>query len=276
MHGSGILKLCGFILQVASIISIIKLIRMGIDIDFFEPLKKVVSWYTWFIDNTVGLLLNDSIVSAIAWVNSWLKLDVHLFEHWKYMFTPMVLYFLADVLVMLRHYRRVANALFSFVWGGGVALISSVIAGTSPLDAAGVPTLLYPALGFTVYVFVQCLYDVLFYTQEGVSRKSRFKHFMICYPALNLLFLSVLFYANSAITRAGYRISSVILILVFVSLMCIRNISVAALAAFIDRSTGATWWQRFLRYGTRAQGVRVLTVVLAAVLASICGAAAGP
>ena len=268
----GTIKVMGIIV---SLLSVVWLVVSGYNLGVGVPLKKMLDWYLWFIDNTIG-----QARPAAEWllqsINRWLHLNLHLLKHWTYFFAPMMLYFASDAWAMSQYSHRIGNAVFATIWGLIVATFTSIAIGTVSLDAPGMPIVIYPAIGFVVYVFVQCIWDVTIRSDTVTSRRLRFRDLMVAYPFANLLMLWMVMYIGDSASKAGYLIPGVIQVLIFVVFMSFRNLLIAAVGATVDKSTGPSWRRRFLGYGACVHGIRVLGVLIGAFVTVVLGAASGP
>src|SRR5260370_26020243 len=76
---------------------------------------------------------------------------------------PMLLYSSLEARARRVHGRKVSGA-FAVLVGGMVSLLSSVSAGTIPLDSSSVLLMVFPALGSIAQALLQTTWDVTFHT----------------------------------------------------------------------------------------------------------------
>jgi hypothetical protein len=145
----------------ASMLSVVLLIRHGFEIGFVTPLRIMLEFYNQWAEFLFGWT-EPFVKNWLAELRSFLKIDLHLYPHWKHVFIPMWLYFSANVRGELkkgRKYLAVANV----IWGFVLALVSSFAAGTVDLNNPNLLYLVFPMIGLLLHDFIISFAIALFY-----------------------------------------------------------------------------------------------------------------
>lgn len=257
---------------IVAVLSIDELLRQALGLGLAAPLKSVLDFYVKIVEGLFGWA-DPYLKNFFNYLKDQIGIHLQLYPHWKYIFVPMWFYFFADVKTMWGNQRR-PSALFFVVFGGLVALISSVAAGTTPLDTKSLLPMIFPTIGFIIYSIVLAVWDGIFHVPEGYTGWKMFRYYGTAYPVANILIaVTILFIViGFQLTEIQIPSLSLVLLILFVVAMAFRNIAVCAAIATFDRAPGESWIHRFHAFATQRHGFFVLAVIGAALVFAILGA----
>jgi hypothetical protein len=272
------------LLLVCSILSLVVLIECALDVGIVEPVKAMLNWYQQLIKTIFDLVGAETGLRAVLkYLKQRMHVDLRVYPHWKYIFVPMWLYFGMDAKTIWRDQRK-ALGVFTFVWGGLVALAASVFASTVPLDSPSMLPLICPAVGFVLYEGIKNVLATISQSPgisqstRGHTRRQIFWDYQIAYAGFNALIAGVLVlvYIGLQMWHLDFSSLNIVFLILFVIAMALRNIGVSAVIATVDRAKGQRWIDRFRGLATQRHGFAILVSVAIAVSVTVLGAGVPP
>lgn len=267
---NAISRVASWLAFVASILSLLSLIKLGFDINLTAPFKLMLNYYLHFVDYLLGWA-DPYLRASLNYLSSWIAVDLRLYPHWKHFFVPMWLYFSADAKAVLG-YQRKRLALAFLALGGLVALAVSVASGTMPLDSQSMLPLIFTAVGFVVYQSGSSVLAANFplpYTiRPGTkyTRRQIVSYYLIAFPLGDALIACILIIAGLQARHFDFPSLNISFLILFVIAMALRDIAVSAWIAAFDRAMGQRWIDRFRGLGSQHHGFLVLASVGGAAL----------
>lgn len=263
-------KLNSIISLIFSALSVVLLIKEGLDVGVGAPLLRLLHYYKSLIDFLLTWADNP-LRDFIGLLKSFVLMNFHFNIWWKYLFIPMWLYFFSSAMTALTMTsltmtHRILYCIFDVATGGSIALISSVAASALPLDTASARPVLIISAGFVAFGFGDICWHTAFLTPVGANRLNKFLWFFAAYPLANFIIAVVVVTISSILAQSGYLVPAVAQLLCIVVLMALRNLAAAAYGATFERMQGETWRTKFAGYATGVHGRRVLIVIFAAIL----------
>jgi hypothetical protein len=152
-----------------AVLSVVKLWALGLHVGLKGPFAAILTFYqTKFVDPLLGWA-----EPLLRFILTYVAVNLHLHNHWKYMFVPMWLYFGADARTYW-HRRQQRSAIVTLIWGGLIALSASIASGVTSLDDPAMLPLVFPVAGFIIYEIGQAASDAtLVRTPQELSSSSR-------------------------------------------------------------------------------------------------------
>jgi hypothetical protein len=253
-------RVAEFLGFVAAVLSLVVLIQQGFALGFGAPLEAILHYYARFVDLALGWA-HEPLVELLRALN----VDLHLYPHWKSLIVPMWLYVAADVRVMVQ-IRRPRSALFFAVVGAVLALVAAVAAGLAPLDDRDMGAVGYPVGALFLYNIVQAFWDATFHRSDGRTWWQTFSYYTTWFALGNLVLGGAVLLIGAQGSGPSFAGKNVALLLAFIALLALRNLTVSARAAWRHRQPGQTWRERFGELNNTRLGFAVLAT-LAGVLA---------
>jgi hypothetical protein len=148
---SGVLRISSFLGVLLGSLSIILLVKHGLNVGFTGPFQLIIEYYEKIIHLLLGWA-DAPLLELIRALSEGFGIRIQLFDHWKYVFVLMFLYFSSDSKANIR-LGRYKFAVFSVLWGALVALVFSIATGTIALDAKkfSLLGLAFPIIGLTAF-----------------------------------------------------------------------------------------------------------------------------
>lgn len=252
------------------VLSIDKILEQALGFGLVTPLQWILDFYAKIVEGSLHWA-DPYLRDILNYLKDRIGIHLQLYPHWKYIFVPMWFYFFADVKTMWGNQRK-PSAVFFFIWGGLVALTSSVAAGTVALDNKSLLPMIFPTTGFIIYSIVLAAWDAIFHIPEGYTGWKMFRYYFIAYPLTNILMAVIIIMIGFQMMEIEIPSLSLVLLIVFVIAMAFRNIAVSAVIATVDRAPSESWINRFRAFGTQRHGFFVLAVILGALVFVILGA----
>jgi hypothetical protein len=255
---------------VVGVLSIDKILEQALGFGLAAPLQWILDFYAKIVEGSLHWA-DPCLRDIINYLKDRIGIHLELYPHWKYIFVPMWFYLFADVKTMWGNQRK-PSAVFFFIWGGLVALTSSVAAGTTALDNKSLLPMIFPTTGFIIYSVVLAAWDAIFHIPEGYTGWKMFRYYFIAFPLTNILMAAIILIVGFQMTEIEIPSLSLVLLIVFVVAMAFRNIAVSAVIATVDRAPGESWIHRFRAFGTQRHGFFVLAVIWGALVFAFLGA----
>jgi len=277
----GALTVAKFLSLVAGSLSLVLLIKHGWDFGLASILKLVLGFYEAFIHGLLGWA-EAPLKVVLGHLRHWIGLDLHLYPYWKHMFVLMWLYF-SGIGKAYWVQRRIDGTIFCVVWGGLVALISSVASGTVALDgtAANIMVMAFPIAGFVIFEIGRSIWGAIVMRGGGMldpgirsgkitSRLYIFGFRLRQYTLPTAIFggLALVIGFHFAKTSVyGVEVNpNVLILLSFVVGLILYWFGRGLVLAVSNRQPGESPRQRFFRSGAVQFGILMLTVLAGATL----------
>jgi hypothetical protein len=145
------------------ILSLVKLVDLGFHVGWIVPLRALIDYFEALLHVIFGWA-EPYLKIALDFVNTKFGWSLHLYPHWKYVFTLLWLYFGADTKLtssfggswqagLRGGYGYEKGAIAAAAWGLFVALLASVAVGVEPFDGPihGIYLVLATSAGFVLY-----------------------------------------------------------------------------------------------------------------------------
>lgn len=128
---ASMIRLLGY---VASVLSMVNLAYTALKIGLIPALQQIIDYYERFMQAALGWIepLVNGYLPHLAEI---LRIDLHLYPHWKHVFFLMGVYFFRSAAAAYGS-ENYSNAAFRVIWGLSVALASSVASGVVLLTTA--------------------------------------------------------------------------------------------------------------------------------------------
>lgn len=250
----------------ASSLSLVMLVQQGYQFGLEAPLRLLVDYYARAVGVALGGL-EPPLSAALLAVGSWLSLDLHLYPHWKLVLVPMWLYVAADARITwgMGGSERKAAALAILLYGGVLALASSVVAGSIALGDSSLLMPLAPMTGLVLYSIVQAAWDSTFNRYGDATWWDNFSYYARRIVLTNALIGAVVVGAGFALRSLRSEAVNISLLLLFIALLAVRHLVVSAVVVAVDANDEAEAWSvRFKKLAGTRLGIMVLNTMAGA------------
>jgi len=257
----------GIVGYIASIASLITLIRLGFKVGLGRPFALIIDQYDKLVHNLIGTWAEPLIFVCLKNIEKTLGFSLQLQPSWKHVLVLMWLYFGAGLKVD-KEDRGLGTVLFTIIWGGAIALVSSVVFGVVPPSNSALQVLLVviPVAGVVLYELGRRAWTALFFPLQGCGWVDTFIDGCITYvlPVAIIGFSVVA--GGLAASEMGVAIgdpaSGLPLLFGFVVLLAFYWFGRGVMRATFDRQQDERWRQRFHRSGSARIGVYMLATLL--------------
>jgi hypothetical protein len=269
---AGALKVTKYLGLVAGSLSMVLLIRYGWHFGLTSSFRAALGFYEVFVNALLGWA-DDPLKQLLANLRYWIGADLHLHSFWKHVFVLMWLYFSG---IGKAHWNQGESdiGIFSIVWGGLVALVSSVASGTIAFDGvhANILVMAFPLAGFAIFEIGRSIFGATVKKggatlREGIEAGTigrwyvfgfRLRQFLL--PTVIFAGLALAFGLSLAnITSDGAELNSNILtLIVFVAGLIFYWFGRGLVLAISDRQYEESPTHRFLRSGAVQFGILML------------------
>jgi hypothetical protein len=248
------------------IIAVVNYVDIGLQLGIAGIVGKFLDSYRRLVDFSLGWA-EPYLTPFLTLVSRFLKLDLHLYPHWKHIFVPAWLYFSNNARTnwfLGRTSYAIANAL----WGTLVALVLAVASGVVP--ATSYLALVFPVAGFIAFDLGSALLGA---TLIGFSDQNWTKAFAYylktrVLPA-TILGLTVISLGIVAEDK-GIPGANVVMVIIYVAAIAFRDIGVSLWVTFThDRPIDTTIMGRLIGQGSWMLGSTILAILFCATLAII-------
>lgn len=245
-------KVASLLSFAAGVLSLVLLLRQGLELGFVAPLAAILHYYERAVDLALGWAHAPlaGLIGLLPW-------ELSLEPHWKHILVPMWLYVGADCRVMWRIDRKRAAIFFAAI-GGLLALAAALGAGTAPIDDAWLRPVLFPVAALFVFNLLQAIWDALFKRRPGKTRWQVFWYYASYFALGNVVLGAIVVTVGTLLRNVEVAGVGLLLIVVLVALIAMRDLAVSALAVN-QRLTGTqTWWECFSAMANVQLGAMVL------------------
>ena len=158
----------GLLGRVLAALSIVSLIRYGLEVGFSDALMLILVYYDNFL-SAVFFWLEPFARALLSYLSSVIDYDLELFATWKHIFVLLWVYFFRDAATDLQR-GFYGAAIFLFLWGICAAFLASVVAGSiEPVRgdwATNFAIAMVPALGALIFTVVRRFWHAVFLLEK--------------------------------------------------------------------------------------------------------------
>jgi hypothetical protein len=260
----GLWEVFGLLCSIASVGSVLMLVKQGLDIGFVGPFKLVLEEYEFWTHAFFGWWADPAIRLALLHVRDWIGLDLHLSPEWKHIFLILCVYFGASARVE-RSDRRWLSVLFTVLWGGFIATIGSVAFGSVLLGdpTSGVLACIVPVTAVVFYELGRRIWNATYFRPAGENWRENFLMGARIYVVpvaliggFSLIVAVVLKAVSGTIVNPGLTA-----FFGFIILLGLRWVSRGLRRAINDRRIGESWAKRYYRSRSGRMGLYMFGVI---------------
>jgi len=253
-------KVLRFLALGAAVLSVASLVYIGFAVNRTGPFVLMLTYYESILQ-VLFSPVEPLLITILSKISNWLNFDPELFEHWRHVLVPMLLFVTSDVKLDLAR-RRYPSTIATVLFGYPIAMLASGLSGTAPLDNPNMLAIIWAIFGFVVYQLFRAVLGTVFHPHKDKTRVSTFLHFFWRFPFMDGAIGLVVVVTGQVARESGFFVPNLVLLFVFVIMVAIKNIVQPAIFSARTTDDFDEFRRKYLTLATPRSGREILAVIL--------------